>query len=188
MRAGLCRRVATDSGAVTVAPGPAGRGLALFADVFHRDRRDGPSECVIRGKDAVVAMRVLPRRRNEIGEPVEDLKRREFDHAVGPRPRGLPPASRAAPVGGFVPWQHVADATDAATFAADHGEPLQREGQTGAIPQEVFQTLKIARHVAVDERDPDADVHGDPTVFSGEHDRHDVGVSGARNRLEVEQR
>jgi hypothetical protein len=177
VRAGLCRRVATDSGAVTVAPGPAGRGLALFADVSDSERRD-----------AVVAMRVLPRRRNEIGEPVEDLKRREFDHAVGPRPRGLPPASRAAPVGGFVPWQHVADATDAATFAADHGEPLQREGQTGAIPQEVFQTLKIARHVAVDERDPDADVHGDPTVFSGEHDRHDVGVSGARNRLEVEQR
>ena len=34
MRAGLCRRVATDSGAVTVAPEPGGRGLALFAGVI----------------------------------------------------------------------------------------------------------------------------------------------------------
>jgi hypothetical protein len=30
---------------------------------------------------------VLARRRYEIGEPVEELKRREFDDAVGPRPR-----------------------------------------------------------------------------------------------------
>jgi hypothetical protein len=32
-------------------------------------------------------MPVLPRRRDEIGEPVQKLKRREFDDAVGPRPR-----------------------------------------------------------------------------------------------------
>jgi hypothetical protein len=31
--------------------------------------------------------------------------------------------------------QHVTDATDAAVRAADHGEPLQREGRPGAIPQ-----------------------------------------------------
>jgi len=31
----------------------------------------------------VVAMPVLPRRRDEIGEPVEELKRREIDDAVG---------------------------------------------------------------------------------------------------------
>ena len=33
VRAGLCRRVATDSGAVTVAPMAAGRGIARRADV-----------------------------------------------------------------------------------------------------------------------------------------------------------
>jgi len=40
---------------VTVAPEPAGRGLALFADVSDSERRDGPPECVIRGKHPVVA-------------------------------------------------------------------------------------------------------------------------------------
>jgi hypothetical protein len=35
---------------------------------------------------------VLARRRHEIGEPVEELKRREVDDAVGARPCGLPPA------------------------------------------------------------------------------------------------
>lgn len=38
---------------------------------------------------------MLPRRRHEISEPVEELKRREFDDAVGPRPRGL--AATAGP-------------------------------------------------------------------------------------------
>jgi len=47
--------------------------------------------------------------------------------AVGARPRGLPPAPRADPVGRLVPWQHVADATDAAVCAIRL--PLQ-EGQT----------------------------------------------------------
>ena len=34
-------------------------------------------------------MPMLPRRGNEIGEPVEELKWRELDAAIGPRPRGL---------------------------------------------------------------------------------------------------
>jgi len=34
-------------------------------------------------------MPVLPRRRDEIGEPVEELKRRELDDDVGRRLRGL---------------------------------------------------------------------------------------------------
>jgi hypothetical protein len=38
-------------------------------------------------------MPVLPRRRDEIGEPVQELKPRELDDAIGPRPRGR---SRAA--------------------------------------------------------------------------------------------
>ena len=46
--------------------------------------------------------------------------------------------------------QHVADAGDPAVWAAEHGEPLQCERGPGAIPQQVFETPKIARHVAVD--------------------------------------
>jgi len=38
-------------------------------------RRDGSSELVVRGRDAVVAMTVLRRRRDEIGEPVPELNR-----------------------------------------------------------------------------------------------------------------
>ncbi len=53
--------------------------------------------------------------------------------------------------------EHIADAGDAAIFAADH-EPLQCEGGPGAIPQEVFPTLEIARHIAVDERDADTGI------------------------------
>ncbi len=34
--------------------------------------------------------------------------------------------------------QDVADAGDAAVFAADHGEPLQREGRTGTVSQQVL--------------------------------------------------
>ncbi len=81
--------------------------------------RDGGPELAIRGEHPVVAMPVRPRRRDEIREPVEELKRREFEDAVGARPRGLAPSLRVDPVGGFAPWQQVADATDAAIFAAD---------------------------------------------------------------------
>jgi hypothetical protein len=46
-------------------------------------RRDGPPELVIRRKHPVVAMPVLSRRRDEIGAPVQELKRRELDDAIG---------------------------------------------------------------------------------------------------------
>ena len=91
---------------VVVARMPAGGSLALLADVPDRQGHDGSPQLVIRGKDAVVAMPVFPRRRHEIREPVEKLKRREFDNAIGPWPRGLPRASRAEPVGGFVTNQN----------------------------------------------------------------------------------
>ena len=52
---------------------------------------------------------------------------------------------RADPVGRLVSGEHVADLSDAAIFTAPHGEPFQREGRPGGIPQEVFQALKIAR-------------------------------------------
>ena len=88
---------------------PVGSGVGPLADIPYRECRDGPSELVIRRKHPVVAMPVLPRRRHEVGEPVEELKRREFDDAVGPRPGGLAAAAPPDPVGGFVPWQDVAD-------------------------------------------------------------------------------
>jgi hypothetical protein len=72
---------------------------------------------------------MLPRRRDQIREPVEELKRREFDDAAGARPRGLPPAPRADPVGCLVSGEHVADTSDPAIFTtAPHEEPFQREG------------------------------------------------------------
>ena len=107
---------------------PAGHGLALLADVADRQRRDGPPELVIRRKHPVVAMPVLPRRRDEIGEPVEELKRREFDQAVRAGPRGLTPAAGADLVGRFVSREHVADAGGPAGWAPSRGEPFEGKG------------------------------------------------------------
>ncbi|MFM1904274.1 MAG: hypothetical protein RLZZ440_2174, partial [Planctomycetota bacterium] len=42
----------------------------------------------------------------------------------------------------------------------------QREGRPGTVSQQVLETLIIAQHVAVDERDPDAGVNREPTVLS----------------------
>ena len=122
---------------------------------------------VIRGEHPVIAMPVLPRRRHEIREPVEKLKRRELDDAAGPRLRGL--SLSADPVGGLVSGQHIADASDAAVGVADHGEPLECKRGPGTVPQEMLERLKVARHVAVEERDPDTRVDGKPTVLPGEH-------------------
>jgi len=104
---------------------PAGRSLAPFADIPDGERRNGGPELMIRGEHPVIAMPVLPRRRHEVGEPVEELIRREFDDAIGSRPRGLAAAAGPDPVGGFVSGQHVADAGDPAGWAADHGQSLQ---------------------------------------------------------------
>ena len=142
-------RVAAAFRGVTVGHMPTGRGLALLADVPDGECRHGPPELVIGRKDAVIPMPVLPRRRDEIGEPVQELKRRELDDAVGARSRGLAAAARPDPVGGFVSGQHVTDAGDPAVWAADHGKPLQSKGRTGTVSQEMFETLKIAGHVAV---------------------------------------
>jgi hypothetical protein len=74
------------------------------------------------------------------------------------------------------PGEHVADAGDAAVFAAHQGEPFQREGRPGTVSQQVLKALKIARHVAVDECNPDAGVHRKPTVLSSEHVGGRIGV------------
>jgi hypothetical protein len=55
---------------MTVVPIPAGRGIAPRADVPDRQRGDGFAEPVIRRKHPVIAMPVLPRRRDEIGQAV----------------------------------------------------------------------------------------------------------------------
>jgi hypothetical protein len=138
---------------------PAGRGVAPLADVPDGEPGHGPPELVIRCKHPVIAMPMLPRRRDEIDEPVEELKRREFDDAIGSRPRGLPPATPLDPGGRLLPREHVSDANDPAVRAADHGQSLEREGRACTVSQQVLETPEIARHVAVDERDPDARVH-----------------------------
>jgi hypothetical protein len=110
---------------------PAGGGVAALANIPDRQRRDGFPQPVIRREYSVIAMPVLPRRRDEIGEPVEELKRREPDDAAHPWSRGLSAAAGADPVGGFMPWKRVSHARDAAARVADHGEPLERKGRPG---------------------------------------------------------
>jgi hypothetical protein len=155
---------------------PTGRGISPLADIPDGERRDGGPELVIRGEHPVIPVPMLPRRRDQIREPVEELKWGKLDDDADARPRGLPPASRADPVGRLVSGEHVADAGDAAVFAADHGEPLQREGRPGTVSQQVLEALKIARHVAVDECNPDAGVHREPAVLSSEHIAGRIGV------------
>jgi len=135
---------------------------------------------VIRCKHPVIPVPVLPLRRHEIGEPVEELKRRELDDAIGSRPRGLPPTTPPDPGCRLVPGHHVADAGDAAVGVADHGEPLECEGGPGAVSQEMLERLKIARHIAVEERDPHTRVDRKPTVLPGEHVGSGRGVEQAR--------
>ena len=87
--AGLLLRIATAFRAVTVTSMPAGYDIALLADVAARQSRDGRPQRVIGSEDAVIPVPVFPRLWNEIGEPVEELKRRELDDAVRARLRGL---------------------------------------------------------------------------------------------------
>jgi hypothetical protein len=75
VRPGLRMSVAAAFRAVTVAPMPAGRGVAPLADVPDGEPGHGPPELVIRCKHPVIPMPVLPRRWDEVREPVEELKR-----------------------------------------------------------------------------------------------------------------
>ncbi len=118
---------------------PDARPSRLLTDVADRQSRDGRPQRVIGSEDTVIAMPVFTWRRDEIGEPVEELKRRELDDAIGSRPRGLPPTTPPDPVGRLVPREHVADLGDAAGWAADHGQSLQCKG--GAAPPEAPESL-----------------------------------------------
>ena len=107
----LARRMSTDRI-------PASRGIASLSDVPEGECRHGPPELVIRCKHPVIPVPVFSRRRHEIGEPVEELKRRQLDDAIRIGPRGFSRPSLADPIAGLVPRQHVADSRDAAVFTA----------------------------------------------------------------------
>ena len=66
---------------------PACRVIAMLPDIPGRLRRHGRPQRVIRRKLSVIPVPVLARLRDEIGELVEETKRRELDHAVRPRLR-----------------------------------------------------------------------------------------------------
>jgi hypothetical protein len=51
----------------------AGSGVAPLADVPDRHHRDGFSQLVIRRKHPVIAMPVLPRRRDKVRQTIEEL-------------------------------------------------------------------------------------------------------------------
>jgi hypothetical protein len=92
----------------------AGGRLTLFADAPDGGRGHGPPELAVGREHPAIPVRMLPRWRLKIGEPVHELERRKVDDAVGSRPRGLLPTARADPVGGLVSREHVVDFGDAA--------------------------------------------------------------------------
>ena len=55
-----------------------------FPTFPFRQSRDGRPQRVIGREDAVIPVPVPPRLWDEIGEPIEELKRRELDDAAGP--------------------------------------------------------------------------------------------------------
>ena len=74
---------------------PAGRVLTALANVPDRQRSSGLPQPVMWGKRPWLVSRrqavpVVSRWWDEIGEPVKELKRRQFDHAIGSQPHGLP--------------------------------------------------------------------------------------------------
>lgn len=110
-------------------------------------RRDGGPERVIRRKDAVIPVPVLARRRHEVGEPVEKLKRREVDDDARPGPRGLSAVAGPDPVGRLVSREHVADFECVAACVAGHGETFEREGWPGAVSQGRADPLPVSVRV-----------------------------------------
>ena len=119
-------------------------------------------------KHSVIPVPVPPGLRDQIGKPVEELKWGKLDDAAGPRLRGLSLPAWPDPGGRLVPGHHVANTSDAAIGVADHGESMKCERRPGPVAQEMLERLKVARHVAVEERDADGRVDGKPAVLPGE--------------------
>jgi len=113
---------------------PAGRGIPLLSDIPDRQCRDGRPQRVIGRKQPVIAMPVFSRLRDQIGDPVEELKGRELDDAVGSRLRGLSLPAGPDPGGGPkndpAPGHHVADASHPRRFREGLPEEPLRDGNT----------------------------------------------------------
>jgi hypothetical protein len=65
---------------------PTGRILAPLADIPNCECLDGPPLPVVQRKHPVVTVPMPPRRRDETGEPVGELKPGELDDAFGSGP------------------------------------------------------------------------------------------------------
>ena len=73
VRPGLLIRVAAAFRGLPAGRMPAGRGIASLADVPDGARRDCFSQLVVRCEHPVVAMPVLPRRRDKVRQTIEEL-------------------------------------------------------------------------------------------------------------------
>jgi hypothetical protein len=71
--------------------------MVLLADFLGRQSGDGGPQRAVRRDDAVIALPVLVHPRDEIGEPVEELKRCEFHDTIGSWPRRLPSTTHPRP-------------------------------------------------------------------------------------------
>lgn len=129
--------------------------IVMDLDEFPPQSFGGPQP-VIRCEDSVIPMPVLPRRRHEIRERVEKLKRRKLENAVGTWQRGLSLSDPGRPS-----WRPCVAAPRNGcgrcdVCVASHRESLERTWRTGAGSHQVLEALKIAGHFAVDERHPHA--------------------------------
>ena len=163
------------------------RSLAPLPDVSDRPCRDGPPELVIRGKRPVMPVPMLAQWWHKISEPVEELKSGKFAAAAGSRPRGFSAAAGPDPVGGFVPRQHVADASDPAVCTAPHGEEFWRKRRLGTVPQEMLQGLTRVAPLETKERDPDEKRRWKTSCFPGVSVGVHVGGSSDRDSLRLGQ-
>ena len=58
---------------------------------------------------------------------------------------------------------------DVAAVTTDHQKPLEGEGKPRTVPQEMFESLEVARHHTIDEADANRRIDGEAAVLPGEH-------------------
>jgi hypothetical protein len=121
---------------------------------FSESPRPGNSRGVVRAgfcKSITAAIRGLPAGRMPASHgaaPLADVADRQRRDGP-PELVGLPPASRADPVGRLVSREQVVDCGDAAVCTTPYGEPLALEGRPRTVSQQVFETPKRVRYIAV---------------------------------------